>query len=109
MRVEEAVHKDTIRLRLSAWIKMAVVGSKGFSNDVEFLIACAARGLGLAFVAEPEVSRELAAGILETTLDDFSSDVAELFLCFPRAARDAPKVRAFIACAKDIANPTVRK
>jgi DNA-binding transcriptional LysR family regulator len=83
-------------------IEVAVSGPV-FTNDVDFLIACAEQDLGLAFVAEPEVSRDIAAGCLEEVLHEYSAELAGLFLYFPRAARDVPKLRAFVACAKDVA------
>jgi len=82
-------------------IEVAVSGPV-FTNDVDFLLACAEQDLGLAFVAEPEAMRQLAAGRLEKVLDEYSAELAGLFLYFPRAARDLPKLRAFVACVKDV-------
>jgi len=80
------------------------VGVSGpiFSNDAELLIACAERDVGLAFVAQPEVARQLASGKLETALDDYAVDIAGLFLYFSRAARHVPRLRAFVACAREL-------
>ena len=73
-----------------------------FSSDVELLLACAERDLGLAFVAEPETRREVASRKLETVLDEYSVQMEGLFLYFPSAARDVPRLRAFITCAREL-------
>ena len=72
------------------------------SNDTELLVACAERNLGLAFVVESEVRRELQAGALETVLDEYATQVDGLFLYYPTSARGAPKLRAFVECAREL-------
>src|SRR6478609_1011193 len=72
------------------------------SNDTELLLACAERDLGLAFVVESEARRELEAGVLETVLDGYATQVDGLFLYFPTSARAAPKLRALVECARDL-------
>jgi DNA-binding transcriptional LysR family regulator len=74
------------------------------SNDTELLVACAERDLGLAFVVESEARRELAAGAVETALDDYATSVDGLFLYFPTSARGAPKLRALVECARQSLN-----
>lgn len=74
------------------------------SNDTELLVACAERDLGLAFVVESEARRELAAGALETALDDYATSVDGSFLYFPTSARGAPKLRALVECARQSLN-----
>ena len=74
------------------------------SNDTELLVACAEQDLGLAFVVESEARRELAAGALETALDDYATSVEGLFLYFPSSARGAPKLRALVECARQSLN-----
>jgi DNA-binding transcriptional LysR family regulator len=70
------------------------------SNDTELLAACAELDLGLAFVTEFEARSALAGGGLETVLGDYASEIAGLFLYFPRHARTLPRLRAFVACAR---------
>jgi DNA-binding transcriptional LysR family regulator len=72
------------------------------SNDTELLMACAERDLGLAFVVESEARRQLQAGALETALEDYATQVDGLFLYYPTSARGAPKLRAFVDCARDL-------
>jgi DNA-binding transcriptional LysR family regulator len=150
IRLQEAVQKDMIRVRLTPRVKMAVVASPRYlaargrpqkprdlldhacltwrlpdgsgeyrwqfsdrgrpveiavtgpviSNDVECLIMAAENDLGLAFIAQPEIAREVAVGRLETVLDDYATELAGLFLYFPRGARDVPKMRAFVDCVR---------
>ncbi len=150
IRSREAIHKDMIRVRISAPARFVVVGSKRYfalhgrpqhprelvnhiclgwrslagggeyrweftegvrdyevvvsgpivSNDTDLLIACALQGLGLAFVVEAEVERQIATGKLQTALLDYAIEVPGLFLYFPRDARHVPKVRAFAECAR---------
>lgn len=60
--------------------------------------------LGLAFVVESEARRELEAGVLETALDDYATEVDGLFLYFPTSARGTPKLRALVECARQALN-----
>lgn len=84
------------------------------SNDTEFLLACAEEDLGLVYAAEPEARDRLARGKLESVLDAFCPEVSGLFLYYPRAARRAPLLSAFVACAREAmhargANATSRR
>jgi DNA-binding transcriptional LysR family regulator len=72
------------------------------SNDTELLVACAEQDLGLAFVVESEARRQLEAGVLESVLDDYATHVDGLFLYLPTSARSAPKLRAFLECARQL-------
>ena len=72
------------------------------SNDTALLIACATAGLGLAFVVEAEVRRELAAKQLEIVLGEFALEVPGLFVYFPKAARQVPKLRAWLDCVRTL-------
>lgn len=83
-------------------LEVAVTGPV-FSGDVELLLAAAERDLGLAYVAEPEGARATATGTLEAVLHAYSLEHDGLFLYFPRAARNVPKLRAFVDCARDVA------
>jgi DNA-binding transcriptional LysR family regulator len=70
------------------------------ANDADALVACASAGLGLAYVAEPELRDELASGRLVTVLDGSCPEMAGLFLYYPRAAQRVPKLAAFVASAR---------
>jgi DNA-binding transcriptional LysR family regulator len=67
------------------------------TNDDDVLAECARTGLGLSYVAEHEVTEELASGALETVLDAFAPRIPGLFLYYPRAARSVPKLASFVA------------
>lgn len=71
------------------------------TNDEDMLVAAAREGLGLAYVAEPSVRADLAAQKLEALLEPFCPEVPGLFLYYPRAARNVPKLAAFVACARE--------
>lgn len=74
-------------------------------NDGELMRSLAVRGAGLIYSSTFHTSRELANGTLEAALLDFSPGNDGLFLYFSRAARNQPKLRAFIdLCSKLIKN-----
>ena len=57
----------------------------------------ARRGCGLAYVPDPLVEDEVAAGTLVTTLDAFMPTSPGFFLYFPSGSQLQAKLRAFIA------------
>ncbi|MEQ9946652.1 LysR family transcriptional regulator [Pectobacterium aroidearum] len=65
-------------------------------NDGELMRSLAVRGVGLIYSSTFHTSRELANGTLEAALLDLSPGNDGLFLYFSRAARNQPKLRAFI-------------
>lgn len=65
-------------------------------NDGELMRSLAVRGVGLIYSSTFHTSRELANGTLESALLDLSPGNDGLFLYFSRAARNQPKLRAFI-------------
>ncbi|AOR63826.1 LysR family transcriptional regulator [Pectobacterium wasabiae] len=65
-------------------------------NDGELMRSLAVRGVGLIYSSTFHTSRELADGTLEAALLDLSPGNDGLFLYFSRAARNQPKLRAFI-------------
>lgn len=73
------------------------------SSDPDLLIRAARDGLGLTYVAEHEALGDLQAGRLVRVLEEFSPEVHGLFLYYPRAARQVPKLAAFVACVKEAA------
>jgi DNA-binding transcriptional LysR family regulator len=83
-------------------IEVAVEGPLS-SSDPDLLIRAARDGLGLTYVAEHEALGDLDAGRLVRVLTEFSPEVHGLFLYYPRAARQVPKLKAFVACVKEAA------
>ncbi|AQS61522.1 HTH-type transcriptional regulator PgrR [Rhizobium rhizogenes] len=69
-------------------------------NDGELMRQFATQGLGLIYSSTFHTSGELAQGLLEPALLDYSPGGDGLFLYFTRAAQSQPKLRAFIdACS----------
>jgi len=65
-------------------------------------------GVGLAYVFEPLVRADLAAGRLVQILPRTAIEEPGLFLYFPRRASMAPKLRAFIDTAQEIGRASMR-
>jgi DNA-binding transcriptional LysR family regulator len=65
-------------------------------NDSAVNIAAAKNGIGLAYVAEPLVWKEMEEGSLETVLTNFLPMTPGVFMYFPGRAQAMPKLRAFI-------------
>ena len=65
-------------------------------------IELALAGIGLAYVFEPLVQADIAAGRLIELLPDHAVTEAGLFLYFPRRAELAPKLRAFIDTIRQV-------
>jgi DNA-binding transcriptional LysR family regulator len=65
-------------------------------NDSAVNIAAAKNGIGLAYVAEPLVWKEMEQGSLETALTNFLPMTPGVFMYFPGRAQAMPKLRAFI-------------
>jgi DNA-binding transcriptional LysR family regulator len=75
----------------------------GFVTNVGSLgVLMAEEGLGLAYVHEPTVIRQLRTGRLKRVLEQFTPPVPGLFLYFPsRSQRSAP-LRLFVETAKEL-------
>lgn len=71
-------------------------------NDGELMRSLAVQGVGLIYSSTFHTSRELANGTLESALLDCSPGNDGLFLYFSRAARNQPKLRAFIDMCSQI-------
>lgn len=71
-------------------------------------IDLALAGVGLAYVFEPLVRTDLAAGRLVQILPKTAIEEPGLFLYFPRRAAMAPKLRAFIDTANEIGRASLR-
>ncbi len=73
-------------------------------NDALHAVDLALAGVGLAYVFDILVSDHLASGRLIEVLTQHAIGEPGLFLYFPKRASMAPKLRAFIAVAREIAN-----
>ncbi|WP_095200154.1 LysR family transcriptional regulator [Mesorhizobium carmichaelinearum] len=90
--------------------KDVVVETKGtvIVTDSLAAIDLALAGVGLAYVFEPLVHADLAAGRLVQVLPQTAIEEPGLFLYFPRRAAMAPKLRAFIDTAQEIGRTSLR-
>ncbi|TPL51385.1 LysR family transcriptional regulator [Mesorhizobium sp. B2-4-6] len=90
--------------------KDVVVETRGTAVVTDSLgaIDLALAGLGLAYVFEPLVRADLAAGRLVQILPQTAIEEPGLFLYFPRRASMAPKLRAFIDTAQEIGRASMR-
>lgn len=73
------------------------------ADDADLLATCAEQDLGLVYVAEPEVRRQLESGRLVSVLDDYTPAVEGLFLYHPSTASRVANVRALLQCARAVA------
>ncbi len=71
-------------------------------NDPMYALDLARAGVGLAYVMEPVVRADIAAGHLTQVLPKSSSEWPGLFLYYPKRAALAPKLRAFIDTTKEV-------
>ncbi|MDG4902673.1 MULTISPECIES: LysR family transcriptional regulator [unclassified Mesorhizobium] len=87
-----------------------VVETRGTAIVTDSLAAIdlALAGVGLAYVFEPLVRADLAAGRLVQILPKTAIEEPGLFLYFPRRASMAPKLRAFIDTAQEIGRASMR-
>ncbi len=65
-------------------------------NDFAALIMAVETGVGLAYIAEPNVKAHLDDGRLEHVLPDYGATSGGLFLYYPSRKQVMPKLRAFI-------------
>lgn len=72
-------------------------------NDGTLLRALARQGLGLIYTATLSVAQELERGLLESVLEKFSPARDGIFIYYPRASREQPKLRVFLeACTRSL-------
>jgi DNA-binding transcriptional LysR family regulator len=74
-------------------------------NDATYARDLALAGVGIAYVFEPLVRKEIRDGTLRWVLPQAAIDEPGLFLYFPRRASEAPKLRAFIEVAREVLRP----
>jgi DNA-binding transcriptional LysR family regulator len=78
-------------------------------NDTLQASALAVEGVGIAYAWEPAAREHLAAGRLIELLPQHATKKPGLFLYFPKRASMAPKLRAFITVARDVARHSARR
>lgn len=78
------------------------VPSASIVNDPLAALELARAGAGIAYLFEPLARADLAAGRLVRLLPESAITEPGLFLYYPHRSRDAPKLRAFIATARDV-------
>lgn len=66
-------------------------------DDDAMIVAAACSGIGLAYVAETEVAKQLAGGELETALESWCPPSEGLFLYFPGRRLVPPALREWIS------------
>jgi DNA-binding transcriptional LysR family regulator len=74
-------------------------------NDATYARDLALAGVGIAYVFEPLVRRDIRDGTLRWVLPQAAIDEPGLFLYFPRRASEVPKLRAFIQVAREVLRP----
>ncbi len=72
-------------------------------NDPGLLRALGRQGIGLIYSASINVAADVEQGSLEPLLEKFSPAQEGIFIYYPRASRNQPKLRAFVdLCARRI-------
>jgi len=74
-------------------------------NDPLYAKELALSGVGIAYLFEPLVRKEIRDGALRWVLPESAIDEPGLFLYFPRRAAEAPKLRTFIQVAREVLRP----
>ena len=82
-------------------VAIEVAGS-AIVNDGLYARDLALAGIGLAYLFEPLVEADIAAGRLTQVLPKLAIEEPGLFLYYPRRAALAPKLRAFVDTARDV-------
>lgn len=76
------------------------------TNDWELFHALALAGHGLLYTLEAMIAEDLARGRLRAVLEPYAPGVPGLFLYFPNRAQVSPALRAFVAVAREVAEPS---
>jgi DNA-binding transcriptional LysR family regulator len=66
------------------------------ASTLEPLIHMAEQGLGIAYLPDFAIGRQLREGLLVTLLDDYTDRSGPLRVLWPSSRHLAPKVRAFV-------------
>jgi DNA-binding transcriptional LysR family regulator len=65
-------------------------------NDFAALVMAVETGVGIAYMAEPNVKKQIETGKLEVVLQGYGASSGGLFLYYPSRRQVMPKLRAFI-------------
>ena len=89
-------------------VTIDVVGSARVSDPL-YARELALTGLGIAYIFEPLVARDLKEGRLRRVLPQSAIEEPGFFLYYPRRMGNAPRLRAFIDAARSMAERTTRR
>ncbi|MFL6599893.1 MAG: LysR family transcriptional regulator [Steroidobacteraceae bacterium] len=78
-------------------------------NDAMYAKELTLAGVGIAYLFEPLVRKEIREGSLRWVLPDAAITEPGLFLYFPQRAAEAPKLRTFIQVAREVLRPEAGK
>lgn len=85
-------------------VSVRVTGSV-LVSDATYARDLAVAGVGIAYLFEPLVRKEIRCGTLRWVLPAAAIDEPGLFLYFPRRSAETPKLRAFIQAAREVLRP----
>lgn len=78
------------------------------TNDGRLRVSLAEQGVGLSYVFEPMVAKQLRTGQLEVVLESYAATVPGFFLYFPSSARRSALLRGFIEAARAASLPPMK-
>jgi DNA-binding transcriptional LysR family regulator len=87
IRSSEFVERDMVSVRLTEAFRFVVVGAPAYLDKHGTPERPAEQGLGLAYVMEPLVERQLAKGLLRRVLEPYAAAVPGFFLYYPSPCR----------------------
>ncbi|RYZ06100.1 MAG: LysR family transcriptional regulator [Myxococcales bacterium] len=71
-------------------------------NDGLFCATWAEQGLGLAYVMEPLVEKQLAKGVLRRVLEPYAAAVPGFFLFYPSRSQSSAPLRIFVETLREL-------
>jgi DNA-binding transcriptional LysR family regulator len=72
------------------------------TNEPQLCLTLAEQGLGLAFVWESSVTKQVRAGRLKIVLETYAATVPGFFLCYPSRAQSTPALRLFVDVTRQL-------
>lgn len=72
-------------------------------NDGLYCTAWAEQGLGLAYVMEPLIEKQLAKGTLRRVLEPYAAAVPGFFLYYPSRAQSSAPLRLLVETVRELA------
>jgi DNA-binding transcriptional LysR family regulator len=70
-------------------------------NNTSAMVDAAIRGLGIAWIGESMVDRDIKAGRLEVVLADYAVDLEPFYIFFPKEYAELKILRAFVDFMKE--------